>query len=108
MGQWRVKQPAPSISGGARASWGRPRTITDTIHSIMAKGKRKGKGRVALDQYPGFDLSISELCHALKIKLSRYASTIADPLSATDSIHYSRHSSPLPLVRMSQQTRPII
>ena len=28
-------------------------------------------GGMDLDQYPGFDLSIPELCHALKIKLSR-------------------------------------
>jgi len=45
----------------------------------MAVEGRPDSG-MALDQYPGFDLSISELCHALKTKLaqtgnSRYAHT---------------------------------
>ena len=59
-----------------------------------------------LDQYPGFDLSISELCHALKIKLtqtkdSRYVQTTTQPLlSTTDSAHYPRLPLPISLVRI--------
>jgi len=68
-------------------------------------------GGMVLDQYPGFDLSISELCHALKLKLaqtrdSRYAyTTTRAPPSTTNSAHHFRHSFPLPLVRVSQWTR---
>jgi len=55
-----------------------PRTVINgQPHPAMAaEGGRDD--RTTLGQYPGFDLSISELCHALKTKLaqawdSRYA-----------------------------------
>jgi len=53
------------------------------VQPVMVVGERPDDGMI-LDQYPGFDLSISELCHALKTKLSqerdsRCVLTIAQP-----------------------------
>jgi len=54
-----------------------PHTVTNPVHPVMVMEGR-ADGGTALDQCPGFGLSISELCHALKAKLaqtrdSRYA-----------------------------------
>jgi len=55
------------------------RTIINPAQSAMAM-EGKPDGDMVLGRYPGVALSISELCHALKIKLaqardSRYAYT---------------------------------
>ena len=60
-------------------------------------------GGVVLDHYPGFELSISELCRALKRKLaqtrdSRYVRTSAHRSLLNNPARHSRHSFPLPLV----------
>ena len=67
-------EAAPSVSGRYPTS---PHTVINPVQLAMVVEGRPDDGTV-LDQYPGFDLSISELCHALKIKLaqtrdSRYA-----------------------------------
>ena len=61
-----------------------PRTIINSVQPAMAVEERPDDSLDA-DQCPGFDLSISEICHALKIKLaqtrdSRYACTATRPL----------------------------
>jgi len=47
-----------------------PRTVINPVQPVMAV-EEKPDGGMAWDQYPGSNLSISELCHALKIKLSQ-------------------------------------
>jgi len=98
-----------------RAGTSPPRTVINgQPHPAMAaEGGRDD--RTTLGQYPGFDLPISELCHALKTKLaqawdSRYAYITATRtcFSIINSAYPSRHSFPLPLVRTLQQARQII
>ena len=47
-----------------------PRTVINPVQLTMVVEERSDGG-MDLDQYPGFDLSISELCHALKFKLAQ-------------------------------------
>jgi len=65
-----------------------PRTVINSFQPTMAVEERPDDG-MDLDQYPGFKLSVSELCHALNIKLaqtrgSRYVYATARPSLLND------------------------
>lgn len=69
----------------------------------------KDDGGVVPSQYPGSNLSVSELCHALRMKIAQtrdpeYVHSSPSDLKATvtNLTHHSRYSSPIPLVRIPQ------
>ena len=66
----------------------------------------KDDGGVVPSQRPVSNLSISELCHALRTKLAqtRDPEYVPSDLKATviNLSHHSRYSSPIPLVRILQ------